>query len=176
MRKLLFVAPFLAACAAICACEDEPTNPGDFDVKSTLEVTRIWTATGVDYPVSVVCEKDTVYQASRYDNETDELVWYDTDTRGHLVELSTTELPPEADTIFIKLSSNAKWMAPMPDNGGKAQWFFTQRLAGGGSSTVVATVTRNRNKRRAVDAAQYILTSDSAVIFKVNFAQRGEKD
>ena len=175
MKKLLYAAPLLAL-ACFWACEDEVTNPGDFSVKSTLGVERIWTASGQEYPVSIVREKDTVYMASTIDKETDETVWYETDTRGHFYELALNTLPPEADTIFIKISSNAKWKAPMPDGGGKTQWFFTQRQAGGGSSTVTATVTRNRNKQRPVNADQYIMTSDSAVMFKVSFAQKGEKD
>lgn len=173
MRKLLYGAAVLLA---VCACDDEVTNPGDFTVQSTLSVERIWTASGKEYPVNIVREKDTVYQASKFDEETDELVWYDTDTRGHFVELSLNTLPPEADTIFIKVKSNAKWKAPMPDNGGKTQWYFTTRQAGGGDGTVVANVTRNRNKQRPVDAAQYVMTSDSAVMYKVTFAQTGEKD
>lgn len=181
MKKLFYAAAMLLA---LSACDNEATNPGDFSVKSTLSVERIWTESGQEYPVTVVRETDTVYQASRFVTLTDEATgeeteveeWYDTDTRGHFVELALNTLPSPADTIYIKVNSNAKWRAPMPDNGGKTQWFFTQRQAGGGDGTVVATVNRNRNKQRPVNADQYIMTSDSTVMFKVSFAQKGEND
>lgn len=64
----------------------------------------------------------------------------------------------------------------MPNAGGKAQWFFTQRLAGGGDGTVVASVVRNKYYKKTVDAVQYILTSDSTTMYKLVFGQRGEKD
>ena len=36
--------------------------------------------------------------------------------------------------------------------------------------------TRNKNYRRSVVAVQDIMTSDSTVLVRLNFVQRGEKD
>ena len=60
--------------------------------------------------------------------------------------------------------------------GGKVQWFFTQNLAGGGDGEVIIAVTKNKNYERTVDAEQYILTSDSTIMYKLVFGQKGEKD
>lgn len=174
MRHLLYAAAVLLA---VTACDREAENPGDFSLRPTLSVTSVHT---LHHPeeveLKILCEKDTNYQTFSIDDETEDTLWYSTGTHGHYVEMEPITLSPEADTLYIKLQSNARWQAPMPDAGGKAQWFTTQRLSGGGNSTVIATVTRNRNYRRPVSAVQYILTSDSTVMYKLTFDQQGEKD
>lgn len=173
MKKFIYAA---LALMLLSACEKEPTNPGDFNLQSSLRVNHVWTAQGgQQYDVRVVEERDTAYQSSYIDKETEETVWFATGRRGHYVRCEVITLESPADTVCIDLESNAKWYAPMPTDA-KAQWFTTQNQSGGGNSTVRAVVTRNRNKTRAVSADQYILTADSAVMYHLVFSQKGEKD
>lgn len=195
MRKLLYFL-LLLGFVGLYSCEKEAENPGDYDLKSELKVLGISTKNLGDLDVKVVRSIDTTYV--RYyvvnrdtlvdtDGEpildkdgklqiTRDTVYYNSNITAKFVELEKVELGPSVDTIYVSLESNAKWQAPMPNAGGKAQWFFTQRLAGGGDGTVVASVVRNKYYKKTVDAVQYILTSDSTTMYKLVFSQRGEKD
>ena len=107
---------------------------------------------------------------------TKDTIYYKGNITAKFIEFEKIILDSPADTIYVSLESNAKWLAPMPSAGGKVQWVFTQRLAGGGDGTIIAAVTRNRNKRRAIDAVQYVYTSDSTVMCKLTFNQIGENE
>lgn len=195
MKKLIYLLFFSCFLMICISCEKEATNPGDFNQKCTLDVYGISTTSGNEYEFEITRSIDSTYM--RYYIEPDTLrgedgeplkddfgkliiendtIHYPGNITGRFVEVGPILLKPNIDTISIHLRSNAKWSAPMPDAGGRVQWFFTQRLGGGGDSKVIATVTRNRNKRRAVSAVQYVLTPDSAVLYKITFDQSGEND
>lgn len=177
------------------SCSDDATNFGDCTIKSALEVTGVTTKSGNELEFSVLREIDTTYVRFYTKKDTlkdengdyilddkgkyqikDDTIYYKGNITARFVEIAHMTLESPADTILISVGSNSKWNAPMPSAGGKAQWFFTQRLAGGGDGTVVATVTRNRNSKRPVDAVQYILTPDSTVMYQLTFSQKGERD
>lgn len=164
MKKFSSFTPLLLGCcfAFLTSCDDAAENPGDYSQKCTLEVTAISTKSGTAFDVVKVGETDSVLPYSGI--------------TAHIVTLDPIQLGSPADTVQISLKSNARWMVPMPSNGGKAQWFFTQNLAGGGDGVVRAAVSRNRNKSRSVPAVQYIITSDSTQWYKVTFRQSGERD
>jgi len=203
MRKLIY--PFALLCAAciVTACDKEAENPGDFNMKSTLSVgNAVVCIHGDQYPLTVARQIDTTYTTYTVQYDTvkdsngdpvigsDGKVVTNADTvpvysniTAAFTEYEPITLPSAADTFTVKLYSNAKWNAPVPDAGGKVQWYYTYNLitgtssiTGGGDSEVDFRVTRNKNKKRSVTAVQDIMTQDSTVLVRLRFNQAGEKD
>ena len=177
------------------SCEKEAENPGDYNLKSELRVLGVSTKNLGDLDMKVLRCIDTTYVRFYETNDTlvdangnpilnnkgqlqitKDTTYYNGNITAKFVEIEKFTLDSPIDTIYVSLESNAKWQAPMPSSGGKAQWFFTQRLAGGGDGTMIASIVRNKNYTRSVDAVQYILTSDSTTMYKLVFGQKGEKD
>ncbi len=194
MKRLLYFIFLIGGLSYLSSCEKEAKNPGDFSLKSELEVIGITSKSGEVFDLEVLRsidstyryfyeKKDTlkdesgnyIFESGKYQVRIDS-VYYNSNITAKFVELKKIILEPRMDTILIALRSNAKWKAPMPSSGGKAQWFFTQNLAGGGNGKVTVAVTRNKNYERTVDAEQYILTSDSTIMYKLVFGQKGERD
>ena len=175
------------------ACEDDATNPGDFSLKPTLEVTGIASASNNSYTFNLARSIDTTYRYFYTESDTlkdqngnlvkdeqgnyqitKDSIYYDGQTTGKLYEMEKIMLDPDIDTLMISIASNCKWKAPMPSSGGKVQWFFTQNLAGGGDGTLTVAVTRNRNASpRAVDAVQIVHTPDSTIMYKLIKRKKG---
>lgn len=194
MRKLLYLF-LLIGFMGIYSCEKAAENPGDFNLKTELEVLGISTKNLGDLDMKILRSTDTTYVRFYVTSDTlvdangnpilnekgkfqitKDTTYYNGNITAKFVEIEKVTLNSSVDTIYVSIESNAKWQAPMPSSGDKAQWFFTQRLAGGGNGTMVASVYRNKNYTRRVDAVQYILTSDSMTMYKLVFGQRGEKD
>lgn len=196
MRKLFYFLLLLGGLTGFYSCEKEATNPGDYNLKSDLRVLGISTRNLGDLEMKILRSIDTTYVRFFVTNDTlidvasgepildkdgklqitKDTTYYEGNITAKFVEIEKVLLDSPIDTIYVSLESNAKWQAPMPSSGGKAQWFFTQRLAGGGDGTMIASVARNKNYTRSVDAVQYILTSDSTTMYKLVFGQKGEKD
>lgn len=193
MGKFLLL--LLGVFILFCACEDEAKNPGNYNLKSELNIIDVTTKNGTDISLNVFRSIDSTYVRFYEKNDTlkdesgkpilgedgkyivtKDTIYYKGNITAKFIEFEKIILDSPADTIYVSLESNAKWLAPMPSAGGKVQWFFTQRLAGGGDGTIIAAVTRNRNKRRAIDAVQYVYTSDSTVMCKLTFNQIGENE
>lgn len=109
-------------------------------------------------------------------------ITFRTGRRGRFHKMKLIKLESPADTFTIHIRSNAKWRAPeyAPK---KAQWFFNYNLRTGGNSLTgngdgyfYFRTVRNKNKTRVEPVPQYILTSDSAVMYQLNFGQAGERD
>ncbi len=109
-------------------------------------------------------------------------ITFRTGKRGVFHKMKLIKLESPADTFTIHIRSNAKWRAPeyAPK---KAQWFFnynlrtgSNSLTGNGDSYFYFRTLRNKNKTRVEPVPQYILTSDSAVMYQLNFGQAGERD
>lgn len=109
-------------------------------------------------------------------------ITFRTGKRGVFHKMKLIKLESPADTFTIHIRSNAKWRAPeyAPK---KAQWFFnynlrtgSNSLTGNGDSYFYFRTLRNKNKTRVEPVPQYILTSDSAVMYQLNFVQAGERD
>lgn len=111
-------------------------------------------------------------------------ITFRTGKRGvyHKMKMITLESP--ADTFTIHLQSNAKWRAPEPvAPEGKVQWFFNYNLRTGGNSLTgngdghfYFRTLRNKNYARKTPVSQEIFTSDSTVMYQLNFGQAGERD
>ncbi|WP_303071651.1 hypothetical protein [Bacteroides nordii] len=195
MKKFLYLILLCGGFSCFIACEDEAKNPGDFNLKSELKVISVSTKSGKTFDVKVLRSIDTTYVRSYEKKDTlkdaegnyilapdgsyqieKTDIFYEGGITAKYTEIEKMLLDANADTINIDMESNAKWNAPIPSSGGRLAWFFTQKLAGGGDATVRASVTHNTGKTRKVDAAQYILTGDSTVMYKLVFGQVGEKD
>ena len=107
---------------------------------------------------------------------------FETGKKGVFHKMKFIKLESKADTFTIHIKSNAKWRAPQyaPT---KAQWFFNYNLrtggnslTGGGDSYFYFRTLRNKNKTRVEPVPQYIYTSDSTVMYQLNFGQAGERD
>ncbi|MBO4907131.1 MAG: hypothetical protein J5486_08900 [Bacteroidaceae bacterium] len=101
---------------------------------------------------------------------------------GVFHKMKLIKLESKADTFIIHIKSNAKWLAPQYSPK-KAQWFFNYNLRtdgnslmGGGDSYFYFRTIRNKNKTRVEPVPQYIFTSDSSVMYQLNFGQAGERD
>ena len=109
-------------------------------------------------------------------------ITFRTGKRGVFHKMKLIKLESKADTFTIHIKSNAKWLAPQyaPE---KAQWFFNYNLRTGGNSLMGGgdgyfyfRTLRNKNYSRKEQVPQYIYTSDSTVMYQLNFGQAGEKD
>lgn len=204
MRKLLYFMFLLGVASwVVVACDDTKDNPGDFSLKATLEVEPVLVSVkGNEYALNVARVTDTTYRYFYTENDTTkdengepvigsdgkliikvDTIYYNSKVTAKLTEYELLELPSEADTFTVSLRSNARWKAPVPSAGGKVQWYFNYNLltggtstAGGGDGRMYFRTTRNKNYRRSVVAVQDIMTSDSTVLVRLNFVQRGEKD
>ena len=204
MKKLFYALVLMAAGLGFVACDDdEAKNPGDFNLKSTLEMdTKIVSTQGFECQLELLESRDTTYeyQVTKYDTLKDEnnkpildaegklqitteTSWVKGGLTAKMHEYKLVTLPSKADTFTLALKSNARWKAPVPSAGGKVQWYYNYNLvtgststSGGGDGNVYFRVTRNRNKKRSVEAVQDIMTSDSTVLVRLHFTQSGERD
>ena len=186
------------------ACEKVAENPGDFNVKATLEfspASALSKVDGTNYEFRVLEVKDTAFVSNYTKNDTTfdangepligpdgkivvkvDTIYFKTGKVGRYYEMETIVLPSYADTFTVHIKSNALWKAPQfkPK---KAQWFFNYNLKtdgtslyGGGDSYFYFRTKRNKNKSRSEKAEQFIYTSDSTVMYHFVFSQKGEKD
>lgn len=204
MKKLIYLTLLAIGGFTIASCDKDPaTNPGDFSLKSTLEVEpQIVSTGGFTAELKLLRQIDSTYQYSSVKSDTvkdaqgnpvigadgklqikNDTTWYDSNTTAKFSEYEVVQLPSAADTFTISLKSNAQWKAPVPSAGGKAQWYFNYNLltgststSGGGDGYVYFRTLRNRNKKRAVTAVQDIMTNDSTVLVRLRFSQSGERD
>lgn len=194
MKNLLIVVLLFGGLLVFFSCEKNGMdNPGDFSLKATLSVVGISTKSGLDFPVNVLRTIDSTYVRTyqRTDTVKDEngdyvldaegkytFVKVDVEYEGNItakfVELEKILLESPVDTVVVEIATNAIWKAPIPSTGGRAAWFLTQRTAGGGDAYVRAAIIQNKSKNpRKVDAVQYIFTSDSTIMYKLVFGQKG---
>lgn len=214
MKRLLGFA-CIGLVLGILACEEEATNPGDFNLKAelTMNPMQVTSTGGQSYVLEEEAVFDTAYTSSYEKKDTafernpdgsfvldergrkipvignDGNLIIQTDTiifltgkKGTFHQMKLIKLESKADTFTIHIKSNAKWLAPQyaPT---KAQWFFNYNLrtggtslTGGGDSDFYFRTLRNKNYSRKELVPQHIYTSDSTVMYQLNFGQAGEKD
>lgn len=198
MKKLLLL-PAAALIISLAACENEPENPGDFNVRSELRVGELRSlVTGDVYPLKVARETDTVYQYSYEVNDTakdaqgnpllrpdgqlditTETRWYDSKKTAHFVEYEPVYLPSfvsvPVDTFELSLYSNANWLAPAPS--ASVTWFknINSTTGGGGDGVVNFTVNQFLNEISRHVAEQVLLTKDSLEMVRIYIRHTGLK-
>lgn len=111
-------------------------------------------------------------------------ITFRTGKRGVFHKMKMIKLEWEEDTFTMHIKSNAKWRAPepvMPE--GKVQWFYNYNLrtggnslTGNGNSSFYFRVDKNKNYSRKNSVSQLIFTSDSTVMYQIEFGQAGKKD
>ena len=111
-------------------------------------------------------------------------ITFKTGKRGKFHRMKMVQLESMADTFTVHIRSNARWRAPepiVPD--GKVQWYFNYNLRTGGNSLtgngdgyLYFRTIRNKNYARKTPASQLIYTSDSTVMYQLNFGQAGERN
>ena len=204
MRKILYFAVIGIFLCGLVACEKDFENPGDFNLKATLDfnpASALSKVDGITYDFKVLSEKDTAFESSFVKNDTAfdangepvigpdgkivisyDTIYFKTGKVAHYYEMDTITLPSYADTFTVHTVSNALWKAPQfkPK---KTQWFFNYNLKtdgtslyGGGDGYFYFRTLRNKNKSRSEKAEQFIFTSDSTVMYHFVFGQLGEKD
>ena len=215
MRKLLGFALMGILLTGTLSCEDEATNPGDFNMKSelSLDPMLVTSILGQQYALEVEAEYDTAFTSTYEKNDTTfevdgsgnpiigsdgkkvpvigpdgkvvyttREVEFKTGKTAHFYKMKMVKLDSRADTFTIHIKSNAMWRAPQyaPK---KAQWFFNYNLRtggtslqGGGDGYFYFRTLRNKNKTRVEPVPQNIYTSDSTVMYQLNFSQAGERD
>lgn len=207
MKKLFYlIASSLVVANMLTACEDDVAkNPGDFNLKPTLEISEVITSLNSgDFQLKKQRETDTTYRYFYLKEDTlrdadgnfvidsrgnmvvkTDTVYYNSKITARLTEYELVMLPAPADTFSISLKSNAKWNAPLPPkvDGKEVNWYYNYNnwvggslTTGGGDGEVGFRVSRNRNKTRATVAVQDIMTADSTVLIRLRFCQKGEKD
>ena len=145
MKKLFYALVLMAAGLGFVACDDdEAKNPGDFNLKSTLEMdTKIVSTQGFEGQLELLESRDTTYeyQVTKYDTLKDEnnkpildaegklqitteTSWVKGGLTAKMHEYKLVTLPSKADTFTLALKSNARWKAPVPSAGGKVQWYY----------------------------------------------------
>lgn len=206
MKKIMYVVAVCFGLGVLYSCDSEPKNPGDYNVKPTLElgdVVSIGTPqqhpenAGAVYEIRIAREIDTIFQ-HRYlvydtlknaDGEpildelgkmkiTADTFYYPSKFTARYYESEVVTLPSDADTFRIEVNSNARWFAPVPDNKKLTQWFFNYNstLKGNGDSKLEFYVNRNRTNIRKNMAEQLIFSEDSTVMYNIRFVQKGERD
>ncbi len=178
------------------SCEKPITNPGDFSIPVELSVVEVFDTLGNNYKVEVIRTIDTTYMYTRVLKDTlkdasgkpilDEQNRYQISEKqeeyagtitGKLYELKPIVLESARTLLKIKIMSNARWQAPIPDFEGKIAWFRTQTNAGGGDAEIKVEVSRGLlNNRRPILANQYIFSRDSTVMVKMSFDQKSRNE
>ncbi len=197
MKRLIYLLAGVGLLGGFAACDDDNENPGDFSLKSTLELGTITSARGHVYPLEVAESYDTVYEyfytahdtvynefgEVQFDEFGDTLVnhheaSYFSKKKAKLYRMKQVVLFGEPDTLTIPIISNAQWDAPQPkfmlDDKAQTAWFdnYQSSTAGGGNSRVRLTVMTTR-RDRAYSGYQTVLTRDSMVMYIIPFQQVG---
>lgn len=190
MKKIFYFVTAIGLTWGAVSCDNEPKNPGDFNLKAELTIGNIISdVTGDVYALQVArtydtvfknfaVVKDTVFDASGVvESIKNDTVWFDSKHRTKMHEMEAVYMQSAADTLHIDLLTNAKWMCPTPGVAGntKVLWVDNKSsLTGGGDGTLSFGFGRNRNFTRY--AIMNIYTSDSTVWYKIPLNQYGEQD
>lgn len=163
MTKIKILISCIVGLILISSCEEKALNPGDFSLKSELEIVQIYDTLGNSYAVDILRSIDTTFlpgnKVAKY------------------IELDTVLVASPKNELRIKLKSNARWQAPTPDFKGKIAWYLTQNVNGGGDATIkVKILTGLTTKRRPVLANQFIYSRDSLVLYKLTFNQKAQNE
>lgn len=196
MKKIHLITVAILLLVGWMSCDETAENPGNFSLKSELEVVEVYDTLGNKYPISVMRTTDTTYQYPRIkldtlkDNSgkpildaynklqiTRDTTYYAGKKTAKFVVLNPIVIAAPKGELRIDLVSNARWQAPSPDFKGKIPWFLTQTANGGGSSTITVKISAGLSKsRRPVLATQYIFTRDSMVLYKLTVDQKAQNE
>lgn len=202
MKQLFYLSALGLAMASLAACENEPSNPGDFSLKSELEIVQVRSlTTGEVYPLNVVRSIDSTYRYSYnvYDTLKDasgepildgagklqittEKAYYNSKVTAKFVEFEPIVFPSyqdiEVDTICIDLRSNANWISDadkMSPSDEAVTWYdvLNSSISGGGDGTMLIGVNRFLGATSRHIKVRQVLTRDSTVMYRFTFKHNG---
>lgn len=204
MKQLFYLSALGLAMASLAACENDPSNPGDFSRKSELEVVQVRSlTTGEVYPLKVARSIDTTYRYSYnvYDTLKDasgepildgagklqittEKAYYNSKVTAKFVEFEPIVFPSyqdiDVDTISIDLNSNANWisdadkMSPLDE---EVTWYsvVNSTISGGGDGAMLIGVNRYSASMSRHIKVRQVLTRDSTVMYRLTLKHTGLK-
>ncbi|MDE5567251.1 MAG: hypothetical protein K2K00_05160 [Muribaculaceae bacterium] len=198
MKQLFYLSALGLAMAAIASCDNDPTNPGDFNVKSELEIAQLRSrVTGESYPLTVARSIDSTYRYSYnvYDTLKDAsgeaildkdgklqitttVDYYFSHITAKYVEFERITLPSyvdvELDTFDLEVNSNAKWLAPKIKE--DVNWYnVISTTTGGGDGTLSFTIKQFSGTTSKNIVNQIMLTADSALMYRIQLGHTGLK-
>jgi hypothetical protein len=198
MKKLLYLAGAALLMGSVAACEDEAENPGDYNLKAELELDSvIYGSSGNRYRIVIDSVRDSVYRYSYTVKDTlrdsngdfvigadggltvtTDTLYYNSKRTATVYYVHQLDLDYIADTLYLDINSNARWLASVPSDATKStQWYFNwnSSTAGGGDSRFEFRVSRNfRSRDRDYAVHQEILTSDSTVMYIIPMLQKAK--
>lgn len=192
MNKLLILIFSIALVCGFYSCEEKVLNPGDFSLKSDLEVMKVYDTIGNVYTAEILKSIDTTYLYPKIKNDTlkdaggiplrdaynkliikKDTTYVKGNKTARYIVLDTIVIASPKNELRIDIRSNARWLAPTPNFNGKIAWYLTQNVAGGGDGTVrVKILAGLSTKRRPVLANQFIFSRDSMILYKITFNQK----
>lgn len=189
MKKIFYLIAAIGIAWGIVSCNNEPKNPGDFNVKATLKVAEfINDETGEIYTVQIAEFIDSVFlnrvavKDTTYDEDGKMVVTIDSVTvpRNHTTAFYIAEpivLPALASTYTIPIESNASWYAPAAIRQGGANYFQNDGVVSGGGDgqlnyhTLDASNVVNRPNPFILN----VFTNDTTVWYRIPVTQLGGK-
>lgn len=189
MKKIIYFIAAIGIAWGIVACDNEPKNPGDFNVKSTLKVVGIISDTsGETFPIEVEELIDSTFTSkvavkdTTYDEEGKQVIKTDSVTvlRSHntaFYKIKQINLPKEEDTYTITIESNAKWIAPAAIRQGGANYFQNDGVVAGGGDGVLNyhTLDASNVADRPNPFILNVFTNDTTVWYRIPVGQLGGK-
>lgn len=188
MKKIFYLLAVGLLTCGVVACDNEPKNPGDFDLQSELGVGEMYSLLNGDfYPLEVERTYDTTFYSYRkftsynIDPQTGDTLGSYPDSAVYSVKESkifmtnSVTLPALADTFKVNVISNARWNAPTPSANlrGQGQIYVVKSTGGGdGYMTFRTENWSNANTIRATNVC--IITSDSSRIYMIPTFQLGD--
>ena len=189
MKKIFYLIAAIGITWGIVSCDNEPKNPGNFNVKAELKVVEfINDETGEIIPVEIaelidsvflskVAVKDTTYDANGNQVITPDSV---TVPRSHTTAFyvgKQINLPAAPSNYTIKIESNALWYAPAAIRQGGANYFQNDGVVSGGGDgclnyhTLDASNVANRPNPFILN----VFTNDTTVWYRIPVSQLGGK-
>lgn len=187
MKKLLYLIAAGVLAGAVASCDNEPKNPGDFNLKPEITLSDIVSLTSGDvYALKVAKTMDSIFGSNVtvwdtiYDENGEYLdrqsrdVWVPSQFTTRYVEYEAVSVPALADTFQINITTNAKWLSPQPTKPrGGSQFYNDATTGGGGDGVLIFRSENNNNAARTVPAEMNIYSSDSTMYLKVLLLQDG---
>lgn len=189
MKKILYFIAAGVLIGAVASCDNEPKNPGNFDIKATLKVVEfVSDDTGEVYPIEIeelidsvflskVAVKDTTYDANGNQVITTDSVSVPRNHTTAFYVAKTIVLPAPAENYTIKIESNAAWYAPAAVRKQGANYFQNDGVVSGGGDgflkyhTLDATTVVDRPYPFTLN----VYTNDTTVWYRIPVTQLGGK-
>ncbi len=196
MRKYLSWFCFLIILGLAISCEKESYNYGDKNLLSSLSIVSVTDSVGgynYDYEnpecsdttyVYYYIDRDTTYtDDGGIDEIIKDTVYYNGMT-AKLYTLPVIVLPSYKNRLYIELESNARWNVPAISFKSGQDWIFNSKVTGIGDAIIdyrvgartyglpdnlvdIVTIPIRRDT-----VTQYLTTSDSTVMYKLQFTQK----